>query len=44
MRQPITRWLGIMLLLSLSLQGCGHKAPLYLPGAPPAGQSYSQSR
>ena len=25
------RIVGIMLLLSLLMQGCGHKGPLYLP-------------
>ena len=28
---------GIMLLLVLLLQGCGHKGPLFLPQEPPAG-------
>lgn len=27
---------GIMLLLALLLQGCGHKGPLYLPPPPPS--------
>ena len=29
---------GIMLLLGLSLQGCGHKGPLVLPQAQPSAQ------
>ncbi len=31
MRVPITAAAGIMLLLGASLQGCGHKGPLFLP-------------
>ncbi|WP_152555751.1 lipoprotein [Ferriphaselus sp. R-1] len=30
---------GIMLLLTLLLQGCGHKGPLYLPKPAPAQSS-----
>jgi predicted small lipoprotein YifL len=30
---------GIMLLLALLLQGCGHKGPLYLPKETPAQSS-----
>jgi predicted small lipoprotein YifL len=43
MRVPITAAAGIMLLLGASLQGCGHKGPLFLP--PPkatAAQSAAQ--
>lgn len=31
MRKPVIHAAGIMLLLALLLQGCGHKGPLYLP-------------
>jgi predicted small lipoprotein YifL len=34
MKDKVMRILGIMLLLVLMLQGCGRKAPLFLP--PPA--------
>jgi len=34
MRDPVAVATGIMLLLALMLQGCGHKGPLFLP--PPA--------
>ncbi|MDE2117127.1 MAG: lipoprotein [Betaproteobacteria bacterium] len=33
---------GIMLLLTLLLQGCGHKGPLYIPQ--PATQQPSQGQ
>ncbi|MBI5917939.1 MAG: lipoprotein [Nitrosomonadales bacterium] len=32
---------GIMLVLALSLQGCGHKGPLYLPAPQAAASSFS---
>ena len=35
---------GIMLLLTLLLQGCGHKGPLYLPQEPAAPQQSSQEK
>ena len=40
MRVPVT--VAIMLLLSLLLQGCGHKGPLYMPQ--PAAQQFSQDQ
>ncbi len=36
------RVIGIMLLLALLLQGCGHKGPLVLPQAKPATQPAAQ--
>lgn len=39
MRKPVIRAAGIMLLLTLLLQGCGHKGPLYLPDTPKAAAS-----
>ena len=38
MRTPILFHAGIMLLFALSLQGCGHKGPLFLPQAKPTAQ------
>lgn len=35
---------GIMLLLTLMLQGCGHKGALYLPQAQPAPQQSDQGK
>lgn len=35
---------GIMLLLALLLQGCGHKGPLFLPQGQPAEQPSSQGQ
>ena len=37
MRDPVAVATGIMLLMALLLQGCGHKGPLFLP-PPPAQQ------
>jgi len=37
------RMTGIMLLLALLLQGCGHKGALFLPQAQPATQQPSQN-
>jgi predicted small lipoprotein YifL len=37
MRNPVAVATGIMLLIALMLQGCGHKGPLFLP-PPPAKQ------
>ena len=34
---------GIMLLLTLLLQGCGHKGALYIPQPQPAPQQSGQS-
>lgn len=31
MRNPLTTFLGIMLLALLVLQGCGRKGPLFMP-------------
>ncbi len=39
MRKPVIHAAGIMLLLTLLLQGCGHKGPLYLPDTPAAASS-----
>jgi predicted small lipoprotein YifL len=39
MRKPVIRAAGIMLLLAMLLQGCGHKGPLYLPPDAPAAAS-----
>jgi predicted small lipoprotein YifL len=36
MRDPLAVATGIMLLLALMLQGCGHKGPLHLPPPVPA--------
>ncbi|MDE2309771.1 MAG: lipoprotein [Betaproteobacteria bacterium] len=33
---------GIMLLLTLALQGCGHKGPLYIPQPPTQQPSQGQ--
>jgi predicted small lipoprotein YifL len=34
MKDKVMRILGIMLLLTIILQGCGRKGPLFLPAAP----------
>jgi predicted small lipoprotein YifL len=34
MRNPVAVATGIMLLIALMLQGCGHKGPLFLPPPP----------
>ncbi len=36
MRDPVAVTAGIMLLLVLMLQGCGHKGPLFMPPPAPA--------
>jgi len=36
MKDIVMRILGIMLLLTLILQGCGRKGPLFLPATPTA--------
>ncbi|WP_223293812.1 LPS translocon maturation chaperone LptM [Sideroxydans lithotrophicus] len=36
MKDKDMRILGIMLLLTVILQGCGRKGPLFLPAAPTA--------
>lgn len=40
----ITVTTGIMLLLALLLQGCGHKGPLVLPQTPAASAQPDQSK
>lgn len=35
---------GIMLLLALLLQGCGHKGPLFMPQPQPATQQPNQGQ
>lgn len=40
MRDHVVVTAGIMLLLALMLQGCGHKGPLFLP--PPATPAQAQ--
>lgn len=44
MRKPVIYAAGIMLLLALSLQGCGHKGPLYLPQDTPAAASTNPNK
>jgi len=39
MHGPIPVAAFIMLLMTLLLQGCGHKGPLYLPQTPAAPQT-----
>jgi len=38
MRLQIFTAVGIMLLMALLLQGCGHKGPLFLPQQPQSSQ------
>jgi len=38
MRDSVAVATGIMLLIVLLLQGCGHKGPLFMPSPPPAQQ------
>lgn len=44
MRVPNTIAACIMLLLSLQLQGCGHKGPLTMPQERPATQQPNQGQ
>jgi predicted small lipoprotein YifL len=44
MRKPVIHAAGIMLLLTLLLQGCGHKGPLYLPQGTSATSSSNPGR
>lgn len=44
MRKPVIHAAGIMLLLTLLLQGCGHKGPLYLPSDAPAVASFNSNK
>ena len=39
MRDPVAVATGIMLLIALLLQGCGHKGPLFMPPPPVQQQS-----
>ncbi|VVC85227.1 lipoprotein [Sideroxydans sp. CL21] len=43
MKDKVMRILGIMLLLVLMLQGCGRKAPLFLPPPKIAPQTAPQA-
>lgn len=43
MRVPVIL-AGAILLLSILLQGCGHKGPLYLPQAPDASTQSDQKK
>jgi predicted small lipoprotein YifL len=44
MHKPVTYAAGIMLLLTLLLQGCGHKGPLFMPQPPAAAPQSNQNK